>query len=140
MTTFRFSRRCFSIRIVYALYKLYLLYVLAVEVIKEPISLWLGQKLSFIKTISEVEGDTAHFSFFTPRIDTSSTYVSLAAIFKIVINKKVMTTPVTNPLTPSQIILSMSTMDVTFFEYHLDILQFLKIVRPENGTFIRKEF
>ena len=140
MTTFRFSSRCFSIRIAYALYTLFGSYVLAVEVIKELISVWLGQKISFINTISEVEGDSARFLFFTPRIDTSSIYLNFSAIFKIFFNKQVMTTPVTNALTPSQIILSMSTMDVPFFEYHLDILQFFKIVRPENGTFIRKEF
>ncbi len=80
------------------------------------------------------------FRFLTPDIGTTFDYMDVAADFQMVCDDQVIPVLDANALAPSQIVLSMSAVDIPFGEDHPDVLQFFEIFRPENGTCIWEEF
>jgi hypothetical protein len=144
MTTFRFKMQRTNMNIsvqgVYAVCTLCAASVLATGTSADNIPVPSGQTLSFIEFISEAEGDTVRFRFLTPDIGTTFDYMDVAADFQMVCDDQVIPVLDANALAPSQIVLSMSTVDIPFGEDHPDVLQFFEIFRPENGTCIWEEF
>jgi hypothetical protein len=144
MTTFRFKMLRpnvkIGVQVVYTVCTLCATSVLAAETGADNIPVPSGQALSFIEFISEAEGDTVRFRFLTPDIGTAFDYMDVAADFQTVCDDQVIPVLDANALAPSQIVLSMSAVDIPFGEDRPDILQFFEIFRPENGTCIWEEF
>lgn len=98
------------------------------------------QPLSFLEFISERDGEIVRFRFLAPEIGVSFAYMDVRADFQVICDEQVMPALVANALTPSQIVLSMSAVDIPFGESAPDVLQFFEIFRPENGLCIWEEF
>ncbi len=99
-----------------------------------------GQPVSFIEFISEEATGTVRFRFLTPEIGTSFQYADVAGDFQVVCDELVMPALVEAALEPSQIVLSMSAVDIPFGEDNPDVLQFFEIFSLENDTCIWEEF
>jgi len=140
MTTSRSNMQRFGIQVVHAVCTLCATSVLAAETIAENIPVPSGQTLSFIEFITEAEGDILRFRFLAPEIGIAFDYMDVVPDFQMVCDEHVMPVLDENALAPSQIVLSMSAMDIPFGEDNPDVLQFFEIFRPENGTCIWEEF
>jgi hypothetical protein len=140
MTTSRFNMRRLGIQVVYGLCTLCAPSFLVADNRAENIPVPSGQPLSFIGFISEAEGDILRFRFLAPDIGTTFDYIDVAADFQMVCDEQVIPALDENALAPSQIVLSMSAVDIPFGEDNPDVLQFFEIFRPENGTCIWEEF
>jgi len=99
-----------------------------------------GQPLSFLEFISENDGDIVRFRFLAPDIGVAFSYIDVMGDFQVVCDEQVMPVLVANALNPTQIVLSMSAVDIPFGEDNPDVLQFFEIFRPENGLCIWEEF
>ena len=99
-----------------------------------------GQPLTFMEFISENEGDLVRFRFLAPQIGAGFDYMDVVDDFKAVCDAQVMPVLAVNAIEPSQIVLSMSALDIPFGETRPDVLQFFEVFRPENGTCIWEEF
>ncbi|WP_235226268.1 DUF6497 family protein [Octadecabacter dasysiphoniae] len=99
-----------------------------------------GQPLTFLEFISENDGDRVRFRFLAPDIGTRLTYADVFDDFQVVCDQQVMPVLAANALSPSQIVLSMSAVDIPFGEDNPDVLQFFEIFRPENDLCIWEEF
>jgi hypothetical protein len=99
-----------------------------------------GQPVSFIEFISEEATNTVRFRFLTPEIGKSFQYADVAGDFQVVCDEQVVPALEANGLTPAQIVLSMSAVDIPFGEPAPEVLQFFEIFRAENGTCIWEEF
>lgn len=114
--------------------------ILSAPVAAQDIPVPSGQSLSFLEFISETEGDTVRFRFLAPDIGTKFAYMDVMGDFQVVCDEQVMPALDANALEPTQIVLSMSAVDIPFGEDNPDVLQFFEIFRPENGTCIWEEF
>lgn len=99
-----------------------------------------GQPLSFLEFISEDEADLVRFRFLAPEIGAGVDYATAFPDFQFLCDEQVMPVLEANALTPRQIVLSMSAVDIPFGEDNPDVLQFFEIFRPENGICIWEEF
>ena len=99
-----------------------------------------GQPLTFMEFISENEGDLVRFRFLAPQIGAGFDYMDVVDDFKAVCDAQVMPVLAANAIEPSQIVLSMSALDIPFGETRPDVVQFFEVFRPENGTCIWEEF
>ena len=99
-----------------------------------------GQPLTFLEFISEGEGATVRFRFLTPEIGAAFAYMDVRDDFQVICDELVMPALAEYTLEPTQIVLSMSAVDIPFGEDNPDVLQFFEIFRPENGTCIWEEF
>ena len=99
-----------------------------------------GQSLSFLEFISEDDGDVVRFRFLAPQIGSEFAYMDVMGDFQVVCDEQVVPVLDANRLTPAQIVLSMSAVDIPFGEPAPDVLQFFEIFRPENGTCIWEEY
>lgn len=99
-----------------------------------------GQPLSFLEFISENDGDLVRFRFLAPEIGARFAYLDVFDDFQIVCDEQIMPVLSANALNPTQIVLSMSAVDIPFGEDNADVLQFFEIFRPENGLCIWEEF
>lgn len=99
-----------------------------------------GQPLSFLEFISENDGALVRFRFLAPQIGVAYEYTDVFSDFQAVCDAQVVPALDANALTPTQIVLSMSAVDIPFGEDNPDVLQFFEIFRPENGTCIWEEF
>lgn len=106
----------------------------------QGISVPSGQSLEFLEFISEQEGDIVRFRFLAPQIGNELTYMDVRGDFQVVCDEQVIPVLEINGITPSQIVLSMSAVDIPFGEGNSDVLQFFEIFRPENGLCIWEEF
>lgn len=99
-----------------------------------------GQPLSFLEFISERDGALVRFRFLTPQIGAGYVYDDVIGDFQVVCDEQVIPVLDANALTPGQIVLSMSAVDIPFGEDNAEVLQFFEIFRPENGICIWEEF
>jgi len=80
------------------------------------------------------------FRFLAPQIGSEFAYMDVMGDFQVVCDEQVVPVLDANRLTPAQIVLSMSAVDIPFGEPAPDVLQFFEIFRPENGTCIWEEY
>lgn len=99
-----------------------------------------GQPLTFMEFISENDGDLVRFRFLAPQIGTEFDYMGVAPDFQAVCDQQVIPVLTANGLTPRQIVLSMSAVDIPFGETRPDVVQYFEVFRAENGTCIWEEF
>lgn len=99
-----------------------------------------GQPLSFMEFISENDGDIVRFRFLAPEINESFTYADVFPDFKALCDAQVMPVLNANALSPSQIVMSMSAVDIPFGEINPDVLQFFEVFSTENDLCIWEEF
>ena len=99
-----------------------------------------GQPISFLQFISEQDNKMLRFRFLAPQIGTTYDYASVVGDFQVLCDEQVMPVLISNDLTPTQIVLSMSAADVPFGEDDPTVLQFFEIFRPESGLCIWEEF
>jgi hypothetical protein len=99
-----------------------------------------GQTLTFLEFISENEGDVVRFRFLAPQIGVDFAYMDVMGDFQVVCDEQIVPVLDANGLTPKQIVLSMSAVDIPFGEPAPEVLQFFEIFRPENGTCIWEEY
>ena len=99
-----------------------------------------GQPVSFIEFISEEATSTVRFRFLTPEIGKSYQYADVAGDFQVVCDELVMPALVEAAIEPSQIVLSMSAVDIPFGEDDPEVLQFFEIFSLENDICIWEEF
>lgn len=116
------------------------LFLLGAGALAQGISVPSGQQLEFLEFISEQEGDIVRFRFLAPQIGSELTYMDVRDDFQAVCDEQVIPVLEINGITPSQIVLSMSAVDIPFGEDSPDVLQFFEIFRPENGLCIWEEF
>jgi hypothetical protein len=113
---------------------------MAGAVIAQDIDVPSGQTFSFLEFISEQDGDVVRFRFLTPDIGATYSYADVVTDFLAVCEAQVLPVLDANDLNPSQIVLSMSAVDIPFGEVNADVLQFFEVFRAENGTCIWEEF
>lgn len=99
-----------------------------------------GQPLSFLEFLSEDEGEIVRFRFLAPQIGEAFSYADVMGDFQVICDEQIIPVLDTNALTPRQIVLSMSAVDIPFGEDAPDVLQFFELFSAENGRCIWEEF
>ena len=106
----------------------------------QDISVPSTQPVSFLEFISENDGALVRFRFLTPQIGEAFDYAAVSGDFQVLCDQQVMPALEAHALNPTQIVLSMTAVDIPFGVDDPTVLQFFEIFRPEKGLCIWEEF